>query len=391
MEPGIKRRTFMQGMTAGAVGLTLPPAVGKVIAADRPYRGPNVIIVRFGGGVRRRETIDLDHTYCPFLRHELARRGTLFTDVTIAQMQGLQTSHGEGTLNILTGKYDIYRDINDKFLGARFEAKAPTVFEYLRKRYDVPAHETLIINGEDRTDEEFYTFSNHHLFGVDYRSNVLSLYRFKTYLLGRQIAAGQWEGRELQKQQVELAKLEALDYRRGDAAPDAAIASFWERWRTFYGETGFVNPRGDRLLTELATRALRELRPRLMMINYNDPDYVHWGNMSHYTRGISIIDEGIKRLVAAVDADEQYCGRTVFVIVPDCGRDSNRFMSVPCQHHFNSKSSHEVWALVLGPGIAQGVMVDKPKDQTAVAATIGRVMGFDARFAEAPQLDEAFA
>ena len=141
MDPTIKRRTFMQGVTAGAVGLALPPAAGGVVAAaDRSYGGPNVIIVRFGGGVRRRETIDPDHTYCPFLRHELTRRGTLFTDVTIAQMQGVQTSHGEGTLNILTGKYDIYRDINDKFLSARFEAKVPTVFEYLRKRYDVPSH-----------------------------------------------------------------------------------------------------------------------------------------------------------------------------------------------------------------------------------------------------------
>ena len=27
----------------------------------RPYNGPNIVIVRFGGGARRRETIDPDH------------------------------------------------------------------------------------------------------------------------------------------------------------------------------------------------------------------------------------------------------------------------------------------------------------------------------------------
>ena len=26
------------------------------------------------------------------------------------------------------------------------------------------------------------------------------------------------------------------------------------------------------------------------MVNYQDPDYVHWGNPSHYTRAIAVID-----------------------------------------------------------------------------------------------------
>ena len=43
----------------------------------------------------------------------------------------------------------------------------PTIFEYLRRHYDVPEHQALIVNGEDRINEEFYTFSNHHLFGVN--------------------------------------------------------------------------------------------------------------------------------------------------------------------------------------------------------------------------------
>ena len=38
----------------------------------------------------------------------------------------------------------------------------------------------------------------------------------------------------------------------------------------------------------------------------------------------------------------------VFVIVPDCGRDANPLMGVPFQHHFNTKSAHEIWALVFG-------------------------------------------
>lgn len=387
----IPRRTFLKGVAAGATLLPVAPAL--LAESSRPdYRGPNVVIVRFGGGVRRRETIDPDHTYAPFLCHDLAKRGTLYKNMDIAQIEGVETSHGQGTLYIVTGKYDRYKDVRGQFLGERFEAKVPTVFEYLRKQFNVPEHQTLIVNGEDRTNEEFYTFSNHHLFGVNYRSNVLSLYRFKTYLLRRNIEAGKWAGKELEKKKKELAKLEAVDFRNTEKnGQGPQLTQFWDRWRQHYGETGFVNPRGDRLLTELTIRALRELRPKLIMVNYNDPDYVHWGNMTHYTRGIAIIDEGLRQLVSTVEADEEYRNKTVFVIVPDCGRDTNPLAAVPCQHHFGSRSSHEIFALLFGPGISKGVVVDKPSQQIGIASTIGQVMGFKAEHAEGPVLSEAIA
>ncbi|MFP6866026.1 MAG: hypothetical protein VCA35_08805, partial [Roseibacillus sp.] len=166
---------------------------------------------------------------------------------------------------------------------------------------------------------------------------------------------------------------------------------FWARWKHHYGESGFVNPRGDRLLTELTLWSMQHLQPRLLMVNFNDPDYVHWGNMSHYTRGISIIDQGIKELVNAVDANPFYRDNTIFVVVPDCGRDSNPLVAVPCQHHFNSKSSHEIWALIFGPGVPKNKVVDREVDQVSVAATIGRYMNMPTKFTEGPVLSEAIA
>ena len=394
----LPRRAFLKGMTLG-VGVSL--AAGHELLGDQPgpaaprkpaYRGPNVILIRFGGGARRRETIDPDHTYSPFLCREFARRGTLFTRMEIAQFEGLNTSHGEGTLNLVTGKYDRYQDITGKFLGARFEPKVPTLFEYLRAAYDVPAHQTLIVNGEDRPDEEFYTFSNHHAYGINFRSNMLSLYRFKAFLMQRKLTEGRLHGKELTEMRKSLAKWERIDQRtRGDDRPAAELEAFWERWRQYYGESGLINPRGDRLLTELTLRALKELRPRLIMVNYNDCDYVHWGNLSHYTRGVTIMDEGLKQIAAAVEADPEYRDNTLFIVVPDCGRDSNPFADIPCQHHFNSKSSHEIFALLAGPGIARGAMVDKLADQTQVAATVAHFMKFKAGHAEPRVLAEAIA
>jgi hypothetical protein len=389
----IDRRTFLarSAMGLGAMGLAGWNAHGGTII-KKPYTGPNVIMIRFGGGVRRQETIEAESTYAPYFLHDYCKRGTLFKNMEMSNLQGVETSHGQGTLYLLTGKYNSFDNVSTDPIGERFESHVPTIFEYFRKTYDVPEYQTLIVNNEDRTDEEFYSFSNHHLFGVDYRSNVLSLYRFKVFLLRRQLERNNLSDQVRLEKQRELSELEALDQRvtsPGAQAPE--IQAFWERWRQFYGETGFVNPRGDSLLTELTVRALKELRPKLVMVNYTAPDYVHWGNPSHYTRGITAIDNGIRRLVEAVEADEEYRDNTIFVIVPDCGRDTNRLMDVPFQHHFGSKSSHEIFGLVMGPGIAQGQVVDGLVDQVQVASTVGQVMGFPAGHTEGPVLEQAFA
>jgi len=400
------RREFLRLAAAGAgVGLGTAGTLAwgaEAPASPRPdYRGPNVILIRFGGGVRRRETIDPAHTCSPYLCHELTRRGVLFPNMEIDQFHDYQTSHGEGTLYLLTGKYERFRDVAasrpdvpSKFLGARFEARVPTLFEYFRGAFDIPDHQALLINGEDRGDEEFYNFSNHHLFGVQYRSQTLSLRRFKTWMLGEELNQNtdRFTVTERAKKQDELRKLEALDYRATrERGQGAAIHQYWAAWQAHYGHTGLINPRGDRLLTELAIRALKELRPRLTMINYQDCDYVHWGYLDHYTRGVAIMDEEVKRLVTAVEADPFYRDNTVFVVVPDCGRDSNPFMAVPCQHHFGSRSAHEIFALFFGPGIPQGKRVDRTVSQAEVAATVGRLMGFATPHAERSALAEVFA
>lgn len=386
----LDRRTFNIGL-AGSIGAaSLAPPLQSATAAAR-YRGPNVIIVRFGGGVRRTETIDPRHTYAPYLRNTLAKRGVLIPDVRIANIDGMDTSHAEGTLNILTGRYAAWREVDMPGLFPRIEPTSPTVFEYFRKRYDIAAHEALLINGEDRPQEEFFSFAHHRNFGGNFRAEVLSLYRYKRWLYQRLLNEPARDEAFLESLAANIREMERHEPDGRAPRENARLAAFWEKWREHYRDRGLINPRGDRLLTELALRAMHDLRPRLMMINYQDPDYVHWGNASHYTRAIGIIDQGLRQLVETADTLDFYAGRTTFVIVPDCGRDSNALMGIPFQHHFNTRSAHEIWALIVGPGITRGRILDKPIDQSQIAPTIGALMGFKTPLAEPTAIEEAFS
>lgn len=380
----IGRRAFNHGL-AGTIAAGV---VGGSAAAARTYRGPNVIIVRFGGGVRRAETIAGQTTYAPYLLNVLAKRGTLIPNLTIAQLQDVDTSHAEGTLNILTGRYKAYTKVGAQGLAPLLEPVEATLFEAVRKTFEIPAHQALLVNGEDRPQEEYLTYGGHKHFGVSFRSEVIGLYRYKLHKFRRILEENKAPEDILATTRKQLDELTAHDYRNTAQKSSVVMERFWDNWREQYGDTGLKNPRGDRLLTELAVKAIRELKPRLMMINYQDPDYVHWGNASHYTRAISIIDQGLKRLVEAADSEPAYKDQTVFVIVPDCGRDANPLMSVPYQHHFNSRSAHEIFALLLGPGIARGKILDKPVDQTSIAATVGAIMGFRMQAAEGRVLSE---
>jgi hypothetical protein len=362
-----------------------------------PYKGPNVILIRFGGGIRRQESIlEPEKTYCPFVYHELyEKRGILFNNVEIESAPGIETSHGQGTLFLLTGVYDHYENP----VPERFEAKVPTIFEYFRKTYDIPSHQALVLSSEDRPNEEYCSYSNHHFYGVRYRSTVLSLRRYKAFLLKRALAFDPMTPRERLAKETLFNEMEFNDHRRdGHEVWEGPIDEFWDRWRSYYGAARLPQMRGDRFLTSVALRAMRELRPRLLMVNYQDPDYVHWGPPTFYTRAISVIDDGIRQIYEAVQNDpgdggsHTYRDNTVFLIIPDCGRDNNACLSVPFQHHFGSRSAHEVFAIATGPGIARSrVPVDKLRQQISLPATVGAIMKFPTEHVQAGSFEEMIA
>jgi hypothetical protein len=359
------------------------------------YKGPKVILFRFGGGVRRRETIlDPDQTCCPFVSRELAgRHGILFNNVVLDHSPEIVTGHGQGTLYFLTGNYENFENVPGQAAFERFQSKAPTVLESFQKHFHVPEHQALVITGEDRLNEDPFSWFNRHLYGARFRSTALSPHRFRCYCLRQELKKDDLGEKERQVKDQQLHQLEKLDAplnERQVVSPE--LDRFWAQWEAYYRSNMQTYPHGDRLLTALAVRALRELRPRLLLVNYQDTDYAHGGHPELYTRAIAIIDEGIREVFQAAQGDEEYRGQTIFLVVPDCGRDHNRALAVPFQNHSNTRSAREIFIVAAGPGIAQPrAAVDRLRQQISLAPTVGRIMGFPTQQTQADPLEEMFS
>ena len=59
------------------------------------------------------------------------------------------------------------------------------------------------------------------------------------------------------------------------------------------------------------------------------------------------------------------------------------------QHHRTGDPiSRTTWMMVLGPGIRENVVVDRPVESTDLVPTLGSLFGFNARFAQGKPLPE---
>lgn len=99
---------------------------------------------------------------------------------------------------------------------------------------------------------------------------MLSLFRYKCWLLQQQVVAGQFENDQSRQQATrKLQEMFAVDTRQLELSgqnPD--IERLPSSWRGLYGDSGLPNARGDRLITELALSAINNLQSRLMLLNH---------------------------------------------------------------------------------------------------------------------------
>ncbi|HVV46306.1 MAG TPA: hypothetical protein VHC72_13930 [Bryobacteraceae bacterium] len=358
------RRNFLRTVTgAGAASAIFgaSPLRGFVTP-----RGKKVVVVTFGGGARDDETFMPDgQENIPHLLKELIPQATFFTQVVNRGILG----HYVATASIVTGAYETFNNF------AAVPPDNPTVFEYFRRDLKRPATDCWVVapsNGFARIGE-----SGHKSFGPGLGAGVILPKRLLTAALPaggndeqyRHLLNDNYEtplfAPTLSGKQIELGQMAGL--------LKLSAADFAEHARSL------ASP--DEMSVYIAKHLMGQLSPSLLWVTLHDIDIAHSGTFSLYIDGIRRCDRLCAELWQTIQKNPEYAGQTTMFILPDFGRDSdidsggNGF-----QHHRTGDAvSRTTWMMVLGPGIRQNVVVDRPIESVDLVPTIGSILGFDAR------------
>jgi len=135
---------------------------------------------------------------------------------------------------------------------------------------------------------------------------------------------------------------------------------------------------------------MQQLAPSLLWLTLHDIDIAHSGAYSLYLDGIRRSDRLCGEIWRMIETNPEYKGRTTMIVLPDFGRDSDlNAAGNGFQHHRTGDAlSRTTWMLMLGPGIRENAVVDRPVDSLDLVPTLGARLGFTPRMAKGRVLSE---
>jgi hypothetical protein len=367
-----ERRDFLRTVTgagAAAALFGLGPVPALASAGVR-----KVVVVTFGGGARDEETFMPEgQENIPHLLGELIPQATFFTQVVNRGILG----HYVATASLATGVYETFNNF------AAVAPENPTVFEYFRKDLKRPATDAWVVapsNGFNRIGE-----SGHRSYGAGLGAGVILPKRLLTAALS---SGGQVEYQHLLRDNYETPlytpELSGSEFelRQLGEILKLSVADFTAHARSL------ASP--DELSVYVAHQLMRQFAPSLLWITLHDIDIAHSGTYSLYIDGIQRSDRLSAEIWKTIQSEPEYAGKTAMFILPDFGRDSdtdsggNGF-----QHHRTGDPlSRTTWMMVMGPGIRQNVVVDRPVESTDLVPTLGALLGFSPRLSSGKALAE---
>ena len=365
------RRDFLR-LTTGA---TLGGAFG--FAPTRATASPGAkkaVVVTFGGGARDDETFAPDgQENIKHLLGELIPRATFFSQVVNRGILG----HYVATASLATGVYETFNNF------AAVPPEYPTVFEYFRKDLKRPATDAWVVapsNGFNRIGE-----SGHRAYGPGLGAGVI--------LPKRLLAAALPTGNKTNYDHLLRDNYESALYSPVVGGNDTELHQLADILKLSVDDftahaKSLASP--DELSVYIARQLMRHLAPSLLWITLHDIDVAHSGTFSLYLEGIQRSDRLCAEIWRAIEKEPEYAGKTTMFILPDFGRDSdNSAGGNGFQHHRTGDSvSRTTWMMVLGHGVRENVVVERPVESTDLVPTLGSLLGFSPRLAKGKPLAE---
>lgn len=374
------RRSFLKGAcTAGALfGALGPRALAG--AGERARKVRHVVLIAFAGGVRTRETFGTPGNV-PTLQ-ALADQGVLYTRARSSNL-----GHFGAAMSLFTGIAEP-RGIRENARGPD-----PTLFEYVRKELQLSSNDVWISTsgGAQQTNYSYSlhpdygpafganTFDGDGLFNADFKQIVKSF--------GGLHPMPPAEERLLERMRAGL---------RGGAegASDSASAAAVERYILEELARGTADIRGANAADAKALRVARNLlvlfKPRLIAVVLQQADIAH-NSFNGYVEIVRQNDVAIGELWKAVQLDPELAQSTVFVILPEFGRDKDLNPRRGLDHGDGSDDLNYVSAVCWGPDFKRGSVVTGDVQAIDACSTVCDLFGARPRYAHGKVLPGLYA
>lgn len=147
----------------------------------------------------------------------------------------------------------------------------------------------------------------------------------------------------------------------------------------------------DKTTYERAIRELRDGDPTLLVVAFAESDERgHDGNWDAYRAAIRQADEYTQSLWRFAQSLPAWRGRTTLIVSADHGRHLDGVKDGFKNHGCECEGCRRILFAGAGPDFRRGVMLDTPRDQTDVAATIAALLGLSTEGMEGRVMTELF-
>ena len=140
-----------------------------------------------------------------------------------------------------------------------------------------------------------------------------------------------------------------------------------------------------------ATEILDSLHPKLMLINFREPDYsAHKNNWNNYVQGITSSDNYIYNIWKFIETNPYYKGTTTLLVTNDHGRHLDGIEDGFKSHGDNCEGCRHINFYATGPDFKQNVILTKNRELIDISATVAELLNFELPNSNGEIMEELF-
>lgn len=141
--------------------------------------------------------------------------------------------------------------------------------------------------------------------------------------------------------------------------------------------------REDSVTCSVAVEVLKKHHPRLVLINFKEPDISgHANNWEGYLKGIKDTDEYVWQIWKHLNTDPFYKNQTAFFVTNDHGRHLDGVKDGFVNHGCTCEGCRHINLYAYGPDFKKNVIISDPYAQQDVTATSALILNLTMTFSE---------